>query len=247
MAARSPARKNVSRSTRAKSPRTRRTAGATTASNPSPSPELKARAKTILRRLKKEYPLRKGFLKYRTPLDLLVATILSAQSTDKRVNMVTPALFKKYRTAADYAAASQADMEDMIRTIGLYRNKAKNIRALGHELATNHGGKVPRTIGELTALPGVGRKTANVVLGQAFDIPGMVVDTHVGRITRLLGLTTHRDPTKVERDLEALFPKSEWNFLSLRLISHGRRVCIARRPQCGECVLAPHCPSASIP
>ena len=212
-----------------------------------PSDELKKHARTVLRILKKEYPDHKGFLEYRSNLDMTVAVILSAQSTDKRVNIITPALFKKYKTAEDYAKTSQSELESMIKTIGLYRNKAKNIRALGHELVTRYKGEIPNTFDELVSLPGIGRKTANVIMNQAFGKPGMVVDTHVGRISRLLGLTKNTDAYKVELDLMELFPPKEWGQLSLRFISHGRAVCIARRPQCPRCVLVKHCPSASIP
>jgi endonuclease-3 len=179
---------------------------------------------------------------------LLAATILSAQCTDVRVNLVTPELFRAYPTPAALAAARPADVERIIRSTGFFRNKARNLIAMAQALVTEHDGRVPRTMAELHALPGVGRKTANVVLGNAFDInEGVVVDTHVGRLSRLLGLTRQTDPVKVERDLMEAFPRQQWALLSHLLISHGRAVCIARRPRCGECVLAGICPSSQVP
>ena len=206
-----------------------------------------ARTEEILARLKEEYPDSRCALEHRNPLELLVATILSAQCTDKRVNMVTPALFARYPTAADYAEADLADLEEMVRTTGFFRNKARSLKGLGQALVADHGGAVPADMDALVKLPGTGRKTANVVLGNAFGIDeGVVVDTHVGRISRLLGLTEEKDPVKVERDLMAVVPRSDWTIWSHLLIDHGRAVCKARRPECGSCVLADLCPSAAI-
>ncbi len=206
-----------------------------------------ARTAKILARLKQEYPDSRCALTHQSPLQLLVATILSAQCTDKRVNMVTPALFARYPTAADYAEADLGELEEMVRTTGFFRNKARSLKGLGQALVAEHGGEVPATMDELVKLPGTGRKTANVVLGNAFGIDeGVVVDTHVGRISRLLGLTAEEDPVKVERDLMAAVPKSDWTLWAHLLIDHGRAVCKARRPECGNCVLADLCPSAEI-
>jgi endonuclease-3 len=203
------------------------------------------RTAEILRRLKQEYPDSHCALSHDSALELLVATILSAQCTDKRVNMVTPALFARYPTAADYAGADLPELEELIRSTGFFRNKARSIKGLGEALITEHDGEVPRTMNELVKLPGVGRKTANVVLGNAFGIEeGVVVDTHVGRISRLLGLTEQKDAVKVERDLVELVPKGDWTIWSHLLIDHGREICVARRPECGHCVLADLCPSA---
>ena len=172
-----------------------------------------------------------------------MATILSAQCTDVRVNQVTPALFARYPTAEDYAAADPAELEGLIKSTGFYRNKAANIIGMAQAVCQRHGGEVPDRLAELVELPGVGRKTANVVLGNAFDTPGITVDTHVGRLSRRLGLTAKDDPVAVEFDLAELLPKSEWTMWSHRLIFHGRRVCKARRPACGVCQLARLCPS----
>jgi endonuclease-3 len=186
-------------------------------------------------------------LNFRTPLELLIATILSAQCTDKRVNIVTAELFAKYRTAADYANAPLADIEAAIRTTGFFRNKAKNIQACCRKLVERHGGEVPRTMEELHSLDGVGRKTANVVLGNAFGINvGVVVDTHVGRLSKRLGLTRHDDPVKVEQDLMKLVPQDEWTLFSHWLIWHGRRRCAARKPDCAHCEIAALCPAAGV-
>jgi endonuclease-3 len=207
----------------------------------------RARVGAILARLKATYPDSHCALDHRSPLELLVATILSAQCTDKRVNEVTPALFRRYSTAADYAAAPLADLEEMVRTTGFFRNKAKSLQGLGRALVASHGGVVPRTMDELTPLPGVGRKTANVVLGNAFgENVGVVVDTHVGRLSRRLGLTVEEDPVRVEVDLIASVPQPEWTLFSHLLIDHGRAVCLARKPRCAECVLADLCPSAEV-
>jgi endonuclease-3 len=182
-------------------------------------------------------------LNFTTPLELLVATILSAQCTDKRVNLVTPVLFARYHTAADYAAADREDIEKIIQTCGFFRAKTTSIIGLGQALCDRFGGEVPSRLSDLVTLPGVGRKTANVLLGNAFGIPGITVDTHFGRLARRFGWTTEDDPVKVEHEVGALFPKSEWTILSHRLIWHGRRVCQARRPACGACDIAALCPS----
>ena len=185
-------------------------------------------------------------LDFTNPLELTVATILSAQSTDKRVNLTTPALFKRYRTALDYAQADRAELEELIRPTGFYRNKANSLIRLGQELVERFDGKVPATMEELVTLPGVGRKTANVILGNAFDIPGITVDTHFGRLVRRWRWTAEEDPVKVEHAVGELIERSEWTLLSHRVIFHGRRVCHARRPACGVCVLAKDCPSFGI-
>ena len=190
------------------------------------------------------YPGAHCELDFRNPLELLVATILSAQCTDKRVNMVTPALFKKYRRAKDYANAPQAEVENAIRSTGFYRNKAKSIRGAMRAIAEEHNGKVPETMEALRALPGVGRKTANVVLGNAFGKnEGIVVDTHVARLSHRLGLTRQKDPEKIERDLMKLVPREHWTNWSHWLIWHGRRRCFARKPDCSQCEVFQLCPS----
>ena len=201
----------------------------------------------ILALLDRYYPEARCSLVFSTPLELLVATILSAQCTDERVNKVTPALFATYRRAADYATADPSVLEGEIRSTGFFRNKAANIIAAAGHIAARHGGVVPRTLEELTALPGVGRKTANVILGNAFGIPGVVVDTHVGRIAARLGLTTASDPVKIEFDLMPLIPRKRWVRFSHQLIGHGRALCRARRPQCAACFLdAALCPSRAL-
>lgn len=201
----------------------------------------------ILRRLREAYPDTTCALVHRNPFELLAATILSAQCTDARVNRVTPELFARYPTPAALAAAEQRDLEGIVRSTGFFRNKSKNLIGMAAALVERHEGRVPRSLEELTDLPGVARKTANVVLGTAFGIAsGVVVDTHVGRITRLLGLTQHTDAVKVERDLMALLPREEWVDFSHRLIFHGRAVCVARRPACDRCTLASLCPSAGV-
>ena len=206
-----------------------------------------ARVAAILPILKRTYPQAKCSLDHRTPLELLVATILSAQSTDERVNIVTKDLFKKYRTAQDYAAVSQEELERDIHSTGFYRNKAKSIRAMAQALLDKHGGKVPQTMDELTALAGVGRKTANVVLGNAFDTNvGIVVDTHVTRLAWRLGLTKEKDAVKIEQDLIPLVPHHDWTLFSHLLIFHGRQTCQARNPACESCPIRPYCPSAEI-
>src|SRR6266700_6737013 len=208
-------------------------------------PQLRARTRKIVARLGRAYPDATCALHHRSALELLVATILSAQSTDARVNMVTPALFTKYRTAPDYAAADPRVFEQEIHSTGFFRNKTKSILGMAHALVERHGGAVPATMEELVELPGVGRKTANVVLGTAFGKnEGVVVDTHVQRLSTLLGLTHEDDPVKIERDLMALVPRAKWTWFSHTLIQHGRRVCIARRPKCEECVVHRWCPSS---
>ncbi len=197
----------------------------------------------IIRALKKQYPEAKCSLDHRDPLQLLVATILSAQCTDERVNMVTKDLFKRYRTAEDYANAKPEEMEEAIKSTGFFRNKAKSILGMAHALVEKHGGKVPNTMDALTALPGVGRKTANVVLGNAFGIDeGIVVDTHVSRIAGRLGLTKQKDPVKIERDLMHIVPRPDWTIFSHLLIHHGRAICQARQPKCEICPVNDLCP-----
>lgn len=206
-----------------------------------------ARAPLILARLKALYPDAHCALEHHDAFQLLVATILSAQCTDARVNLVTPGLFERYPTPAVLARAEQATLEKQIQSTGFFRNKARNLIAMAQALVAGHDGAVPNTMESLHALPGVGRKTANVVLGNAFGINvGVTVDTHVGRLSRLLALTRHDDPVKVEQDLMQLFPQNDWALLSHLLIFHGRQICIARRPKCGECVLADLCPSARV-
>ena len=207
--------------------------------------ELESHALEILRRLKAEYPDAHCELDFNNPLQLLIATILSAQCTDKRVNMVTPVLFKAYPDAESLSAAKTEELEEIIKSTGFFRNKTKSLLGMSAAVAERHGGSVPSTMDELVRLPGVGRKTANVVLGNAFGInEGVVVDTHVGRLAVRLGLTDETDPVKVEQVLMKLFPRDDWALLSHLLIFHGRRVCIARAPKCGECVLSDICPSA---
>jgi endonuclease-3 len=208
--------------------------------------KLKAQARTIERRLRAAYPDAGCELDYRNALELTVATILSAQCTDKRVNLVTPALFARFPDAAALAAADQHEVEALIRSTGFFRNKAKNVIAMARALVDRHGGEVPRTMEQLTTLPGVGRKTANVILGNAFGLnEGIVVDTHVARLAARLGLTRETDPVKIEKALMPLFPRASWTMLSHLLIWHGRRVCVARKPRCAECVLRDRCPSAT--
>jgi endonuclease-3 len=209
---------------------------------------LANRVREIVARLKREYPGADCALEHRTPYELLVATILSAQCTDARVNLVTPALFARFPTAPDLARADPAELEEMIRSTGFFRNKTRSLLGMARGVTDRHGGEVPASMEELRDLPGVGRKTANVVLGNAFGIDeGIVVDTHVTRLSRLLGLTRHRDAAKIERDLMRLVPRDDWTLLAHLLIFHGRRVCIARRPRCDACVLADLCPSARSP
>jgi endonuclease III len=207
---------------------------------------LVRRARRINRELARVYPNAHTELNFTTPLELLVATILSAQSTDRLVNMVTPVLFGRYRTAADYAAANREDVEKIIHSTGFFRAKTTAIIGLGQALCDRFGGEVPPRLRDLVTLPGVGRKTANVVLGNAFGVPGITVDTHFARLARRFGWTTQTDPVKIESEVGALFPRSEWTMLSHRLIWHGRRVCHARRPACGACEVARLCPSFGI-
>jgi len=209
--------------------------------------ERKARARKIIARLKREYPDATCALHHSSALELVVATILSAQCTDARVNMVTPHLFTKYRTAADYAAADPRVLETEIQSTGFFRNKTKSIIGMAQALVERHGGEVPQTMEELTALPGVGRKTANVILGTWFKKnEGVVVDTHVHRLSRLLRLTRQDDPVKIEQDLMEIVPRADWTWFSHTLIQHGRSVCIARRPRCADCVLNRLCPSSQV-
>ena len=196
----------------------------------------------IIASLKTRYPEALCALHHQTPFQLLAATILSAQCTDERVNMVTPALFAKYPSPESLAQAALEELEEIIKSTGFYRNKAKNLIGMAQAVVADHHGELPKTLDELVRLPGVGRKTANVLLGTAFGIPsGVVVDTHVSRITKLLGLTTQNSAEQIERDLMELVPKEEWIDFSHRLIHHGRQICIARRPKCTECPLRPDC------
>lgn len=205
------------------------------------------RAAKIYDLLAEEYPDAHCELDFRNPFQLAVATILSAQTTDERVNMVTPALFERYPDAKSLASARQEDVEEIIRSTGFFRNKAKSIIGFARGLMAEHGGEVPATLAELSALPGVGRKTANVILGNAFGIAeGVVVDTHVTRLATLLRLTHEDTPEKIERDLVAIFPRERWTMLSHLLIWHGRRVCIARRPRCEGCAVSHLCPSSRV-
>lgn len=210
-------------------------------------PSRRARAESVRETLHALYPEADCELRYSSPLELLVATILSAQSTDQRVNQITDSLFDKYRCAGDYAGANRRELEEEIRSSGFYRSKAERLIGMGRELEERYGGQVPRRLDELVTLPGVARKTANVVLGTAFGIPsGFVVDTHVKRVSYRLGLTDESDPEKIEADLMELFPRDDWIFLGHALIWHGRRVCVARRPRCEECDLAPVCPRRGV-
>jgi len=213
-----------------------------TATTPSHT-ALVRRARRIDRALAEMYPDVHTELNFGSPLELLVATILSAQTTDKRVNMITPTLFARYPTAADYAAADRDELEKIIQSTGFYRAKANSVIGLGRALCDGFGGEVPPRLADLVTLPGVGRKTANVVLGNAFGIPGITVDTHFARLARRFGWTTSTDPVKIEAEVATLIPRRDWTMLSHRLIWHGRRVCHARRPACGACGLARLCPS----
>jgi endonuclease-3 len=209
--------------------------------------QKKRRAAAVLRRLKRAYPDAKCALDHSNPLELLVATILSAQSTDVGVNRVTPGLFAKYKTAADYARAPRGVLEREIHSTGFFNSKAKSLRAMGAAIAAEHGGQVPSTMEALVALPGVGRKTANVVLGNAFGIDeGFVVDTHVARLSRRLDFTRQTDPVKIEKDLNALVPKGRRTLGAHLLIFHGRRLCTARKPLCDECPVDPQCPKIGV-
>lgn len=206
------------------------------------------RALEILVRLKRLYPEAPCTLNYQTPVQLLVATILSAQCTDERVNQVTPELFRRFPDAVALANADLSELENLVRPTGFYRNKAKNIQAACHMLVTQFGSKVPKRMEQLLQLPGVARKTANVVLAHAYEINvGVTVDTHVKRLSQRLGLTEHTDPIRIERDLMRLLPSEDWENWSIRLIYHGRAICKARNPACSACVLADLCPSANLP
>ena len=204
-------------------------------------------ASALLGRLLERYPDAHCALDFRNPYELLCATILSAQCTDKRVNMVTPALFERYPNAAALAAVRQEDVEELIRTTGFFRNKAKSLIGMATALVDHHGGDVPDEMESLVVLPGVGRKTANVILGNAFaKNEGIVVDTHVTRLSNRLGLTKHSDAVKIEQALIPLFPREQWTMVSHLLIDHGRQVCDAKKPRCGECILADLCPSSLV-
>ena len=211
------------------------------------SQESKRQAGRVIRQLRRRYPDAKCSLDFQSPLELLVATILSAQCTDERVNLVTKDLFRKYRSAADYARARPAQLEEDIKSTGFYRNKAKSIRECCQTLLEQYDGQLPQDIDVLVRLPGIGRKTANVVLGTAFGIAsGIVVDTHVARVTRRLGLTQEKDAVKIERDLMDEIPEKEWTRFSHQMIHHGRRICAARKPKCGECPMASFCPRIGV-
>ncbi len=203
-------------------------------------------AAAIVQELAQLYPEAHCALTFASPLQLLIATILSAQCTDKRVNLVTPALFARYPDAAAFAQADPAELQQLIRSTGFFRNKASNIIRCCQMIVTRFNGQVPGTMAELIQLPGVARKTANVVLGNAFQTPGIPVDTHVGRLSRRLGLTVQKNPVKVERDLNALIPEDEWSLFGHRMIFHGRQVCHARKPLCAECTLSPLCPRIGV-
>jgi endonuclease III len=208
-----------------------------------PDPE---RARAIIDILSRTYPDATTALRFENPLQLLIATILSAQCTDARVNQVTPVLFARYPTAEALAGADRAELEKIIQSTGFFRNKAKSILSCTADIVSKHGGRVPATLEELTALQGVGRKTANVVLGNAFGIPGVVVDTHVQRLSRRLGLSREQDPVRIEFDLMKILPRETWTQFSHWLILHGRRICIARKPRCSICPLLPHCPRIGV-
>jgi endonuclease-3 len=208
-------------------------------------PDMKASVMKIIELLEKDYPRAKTALRYSSPLEILVATILSAQCTDKRVNIVTKSLFKKYRTAEDYANADLAELEQDIRSTGFYRNKAKNLKNTGRMIVEKFDSQVPDTMEELLELPGVARKTANIVLSNAYGIiEGIAVDTHVRRLSKRLGLTENKNPNKIEKDLMRIVPRSHWKRITNLLISHGRNVCMARKPKCSICSLNKICPSA---
>jgi endonuclease-3 len=220
------------------------TAAKTTSTTSAETPlALTRRVRRITRALAESYPDAHCELDFTTPLELLVAVVLSAQTTDVRVNLTTPTLFARYKTAADYAGASRTELEELIRATGFYRNKANSVMGLGTALVERFDGEVPGNLEDLVTLPGVGRKTANVVLGDAFGVPGITVDTHFGRLVRRWGWTEEEDPVKVEPAIGALVPRKEWTVLSHRVIFHGRRVCHARKPACGACPLAKDCPS----
>jgi len=204
------------------------------------------RAKRLSRGLAKLYPDAHCALHHENPLQLLVATILSAQCTDVRVNLVTPSLFARYPDARAFAEANQEELETAIKSTGFFRNKARSIKTCCQQLVTNHDGQVPATMEKLVPLPGVGRKTANVILGNAFDVPGITVDTHVNRLSRRMGLTEQEEPEKIEQDLMVLVPQKDWTMFSHRMIFHGRQVCHARKPKCDDCTLAKDCPKIGV-
>jgi endonuclease-3 len=211
------------------------------------SAERKRHAAKVVRALTRDYPDATCALDFETPLELLIATILSAQCTDERVNMVTEKLFQRYRTAADYARTRLSTLEKEIRSTGFFRNKAKAIKECCRRLVDDYDGQLPQDIDRMVELPGIGRKTANVVLGTAYGIPtGVVVDTHVGRLSRRLGMTEQKNPEKVEAELMDQLPTKEWIDFSHRMIHHGRRVCTARRPHCGDCSMSPFCPKMGV-
>jgi endonuclease-3 len=204
--------------------------------------QKRRRAAEVLDRLRRQIPDLRCELDFSTSLELAVAAILAAQCTDKRVNMVTPALFRKYRSARDYAQADPAELEALIKTTGFFRNKAKSIRALGAALVERHGGELPRELDKLIGLPGIGRKTANLIVAEAFGQPGLIIDTHQIRLNRRLGFTAQRDATKIEMELRKLLPEQDWTDWSHALTLHGRYTCLARAPKCGECPLTDLCP-----
>ena len=213
------------------------------------SPKITAEqssARSIYRILTKEYPDARCELDFNSPLELLVATVLSAQCTDKRVNAVTPVLFNRFPTVTKLAGAKISEIEKIVYSTGFYRSKAKNIKELASKILKDYGGEVPKTLAQLVTLPGVGRKTANVVLGNAFGIPGLTVDTHFGRLSRRFGWSQETDPVKVENDVAKLIPEKEWTLLSHKLIWHGRRICHSRKPECGICPLAKLCPAVGV-
>ncbi|MGD9702423.1 MAG: endonuclease III [Acidimicrobiia bacterium] len=206
----------------------------------------KGRARRVAELLAEEYPEARCELDHRNPYELLTATILSAQTTDVRVNLVTPTLFAKYPTVEDLAGADEGELQEIIRSTGFYQNKARSLLGMANAVIDRFGGEVPSALEDLVTLPGVGRKTGNVVRSVAFGLPGLPVDTHVGRLARRLGFTTEEDPVKVELVLNSFLPPKEWGPFSLRLILHGRRVCDAKRPRCGDCTLEPLCPSSRL-
>src|SRR5262245_2538629 len=208
---------------------------------------VKGRAREVARRLALEYPDAECELDFVNPYQLLVATILSAQTTDTRVNMVTPALFTRYPDAEALAGADVAELEELVRSTGFYANKSRSLVGMAQALVERFDGQVPTRLEDLVTLPGVGRKTGNVVRSVVFRLPGLPVDTHVGRLSRKLALTTQKDPEKVEKELDAMLPPDDWGDFSLRLILHGRRVCIAKKPLCAVCVLEDICPSSELP